>query len=271
MENATPPPNSLLSERLDHRGADVVVLTMNRPAQKNPLDKLTVAALAAELERLAGDGPPDVVVLTGAGDAFSAGGDLRGYQELYRDRPAFDAFLRDFAALNALLESGPFLSIAMINGTCVAGGLEISLACDLITIADGAQIGDGHIRFGQLPGAGGSQRLVRAIGFQRAKQWLYTGQLFAADEAVAAGLGIFSAPADDLRQATLDLVAQLATHSPIARRTMKELVTVARTTPLVDGLEIERETVIEYATSSHDATEGLLAFVERRPPKYLGR
>jgi enoyl-CoA hydratase/carnithine racemase len=251
--------------------ATAALLTLNRPDSRNPIDKITIRLLNTILSELIEEGQVAAVILTGTGEAFSAGGDLKGYRALYRNPESFKTFMQDFDEVCRILETAPFLTIAMINGTCVAGGLELSLACDFITIADEARVGDGHLRFAQLPGAGGSQRLVRAIGVQRAKYWLYTGRLFPATEAVAAGLAVFSAPGAELLERTLALAAEVAGLTPLGWRTMKQLVDVAQHTHLPDGLRIESRTVFEYATSSHDATEGLKAFAERRPARYLGR
>ena len=158
----------ILVEQVRHRHADVAVITLNRPDQRNPIDRVTLRALRDQLRHFADNAHVRAVVVTGAGTAFSSGGDLKGYRELYRDEEQFRAFLELFDETCALLERSRLLTVAMVNGTCVAGGLELCLACDLVTIAADARIGDGHLRFGQLPGAGGSQRLVRAIGLPRA-------------------------------------------------------------------------------------------------------
>lgn len=258
-------------ERLAHAGAEIAVLRLNRPDQHNPLDKVTLLELLRLLTELSAPGGPDAIVLTGNGDSFSAGGDMKGYQSLYQDKPQFREFMRTFDDVCTLLEGGSAITVAMVNGTCVAGGLELALACDLITMSEDARIGDGHLRFGQLPGAGGSQRLVRAIGLQQARNWLLTGRLFDAATAAATGLTALVAPADALTRQTLDLTAAAATHSPLAREKMKELLRVAVTMPLDEALQYEQDLVHLYATTSFDAHEGLAAFAERRPPHYRGR
>ena len=125
------------------------------------------------------EGMPDVVavVITGRGRSFSAGGDLDGYLRLYCRPDEFSAFLDDFFQMLNAIEASSRIYIAAINGVCVAGGLELLLACDLVIAAASARIGDGHLNFGQLPGAGGSQRLPRAIGLLRAKHLILTGNL----------------------------------------------------------------------------------------------
>lgn len=261
----------ILVDQLPIGTATAALLTLNRPAARNPIDKETIRLLKNILVELLEEDAVAAVIITGTGEAFSAGGDLKGYVSLYQDADAFHTFMNDFDEVCRILETAPMPTIAMINGTCVAGGLELGLACDFITIADDAQVGDGHLRFAQLPGAGGSQRLVRAIGVQRAKYWLYTARLFPAAEAVAAGLAVFSCPAHDLLERTLALATEISELTPHGWRTMKRLVDVAQQNHLDDGLKIESSTVFEYATSSPDAAEGLKAFAERRAPRYLGR
>jgi enoyl-CoA hydratase len=253
---------------LPHGAARILIL--QRPNERNPLDHATVARLRALADDADIDPAIRVLIVTGEGPAFSAGGDLRAYLDLYRNRPAFRAFLDEFRALNARIEHGRFASIAMVNGACVAGGLELALACDLITVADDARIGDGHIRTGQIDGAGGSQRLVRALGVQRAKQLLLTGHLLNGSEAVAAGLALFSAPGDQLRARTLELAAELASYSPLAVKHMKTLLGYSGHLDFEAALAAEVNLVVDYATESNDATEGLFAFLERRPPRYTG-
>jgi enoyl-CoA hydratase/carnithine racemase len=261
----------VLVDVLPPRDTPVGLLTLNRPAQRNPLDHGTIQALLVGLDELEQDPRINSVIVTGTGPAFSAGGDLKAYRELYRQREQFHAFLEDFAALNDRLERGRLVSIAMVNGTCLAGGLELLLSCDLALMADDARIGDGHLAFGQLPGAGGSQRLVRAVGARTARRLLLTGQLVTASEAVAMGLVAEMQPAATLRTRTMEIAHQIARFSSLAISHAKTLLDLAATLPLAEGLVAERALVQDYATESYDASEGLAAFADHRSPRFRGR
>jgi enoyl-CoA hydratase/carnithine racemase len=250
-------------------GKSVALLSMNRPDHRNPLDSEMVGALHDRIMESIENDEIFAIIITGEGAAFSAGGDLKGYRDLFDDPTSFRNFLEDFRDVCSLLESCDRPTVAMVNGACVAGGLELALSCDLITMADTAVIGDGHLRFGQLPGAGGSQRLVRAVGAQRAKEWLVTGDLYSADEAAAAGVvtRVISAPL--LLQETLALLSTSADHSRTAMAYMKHLVRIAMNTDLADGLDQEIDVVLKYVATSTHAREGLAAFDEKRKPNYL--
>lgn len=248
----------------------IALVTLNRPEERNPLDSRTLSDLHSQLIKLSSTDGVHGIVITGAGPAFSAGGDLKGYQKLFRDSQGFQSFMEEFNSICELLETCAQVTVAMVNGACVAGGLEIVLACDFATISEDASIGDGHMRFGQLPGAGGSQRLVRALGLQRAKYWLLSGNLFDAGEAVQAGLAIEAIPADQLLDRTLELTAAVAAHSALGRRRMKQLIRFAVDNHQSEGLRREMDLVLDYARSSHDAREGLNAFAEGREPRFRG-
>jgi enoyl-CoA hydratase len=243
-------------------------VTLNRPDKLNPLDWATLRELNRALDEI--NARPDIVsaVITGAGRAFSAGGDLEGYVGLYKKPDAFGEFLRDFHRLLTGMEASQKVFIAAINGVCVAGGLELLLACDLVYAADTAKIGDGHVNFGQLPGAGGSQRLPRVVGPLKAKQLIFTGELVSAEECKRIGLVNDVIPAAELENVVLALATGFADKSRVGLRTAKHLVNTAMNTDFANGLEHELSVVHRYATTEFDATEGLVAFAEKRKPKF---
>jgi len=248
----------------------VATITLNRPRQRNPLDWTTVRRLGELVRQYEADPAVHVVVIRGAGGHFSAGGDMKGYIDLYRDAKAFMQFLVDFHSMLDQIESSSKIYIAVIEGYCVAGGLELLLACDVVLAADSAKIGDAHIGYGQLPGAGGSQRLPRTVGPLRARYLMLTGAIV--DSAEAERIGLVSKVVTD---AELDahlqrLLEQMSAASPLGLRGMKHLARIASTTELPDGLRAELDYVFRYATTSADATEGLAAFSEKRKPRFTG-
>lgn len=257
---------NILLERTDQ----IVTLTLNRPDQMNPLDKVTIKELLAALAECESDNDVRAVVITGRGRSFSAGGDLKGYAELYRDRAAFERFLSDFFAMCAAIEDSAKPVVAAVNGYCVAGGLELMLACDLVFAAESAKIGDGHLNFGQLPGGGGSQRLARTVGALRAKELLFSGDLLPAHEAERIGLVNRVVAPDQLMATVNEFCQKLVAKSPLGLKGAKYLINRGLQTDLKAGLELELRYVHNYATTSHDATEGLVAFAEKRKPDFRG-
>jgi enoyl-CoA hydratase/carnithine racemase len=248
----------------------VATVTLDRARELNPLDRSTVAQLVEITAAIDRDPDIAVVVLRGEGRAFSAGGDLDGYLKLYRDPPAFMRFLRDLNLVLETIERSEKIYVAVVHGPCVAGGLELMLACDVALAADKALVSDGHLNFGQLPGAGGSQRLLRAVGPFRAKLLMLTGRQVDGREAERIGLVSLSVPAAELEAALQELLDGFAAKSPLGLRGAKYLVNTAlgaRDT----ALELELTYVHNYATTSHDAFEGLLAFKEKRSPRMEGR
>tara|TARA_R110000868_G_scaffold194564_2_gene440079 strand:+ start:957 stop:1748 length:792 start_codon:yes stop_codon:yes gene_type:complete len=246
----------------------VARLTLTRSEKLNPLDWATVKELRRAVADI--DAHPEIVavVVTGEGRSFSAGGDLEGYISLYKNADQFAEFLDDFLNLLTSMEASEKIFVAAVNGVCVAGGLELLLACDLAVAADTAKIGDGHLNFGQLPGAGGSQRLPRAIGTMRAKYLILTGEMLTAAEAEKIGLVNRVVLGSELVEAAVQLGRSLAEKSGAGVRGAKHLTHIAATTNLSEGLVYEMNYVHRYATTEPDATEGLIAFKEKRKPKF---
>ena len=252
---------------LEVRG-DCAVLTLNRPEKLNPLDWATVKELSSAVASLESEPAPGCVILTGSGRAFCAGGDLEGYVSLYGRHDDFRRFLRDFHRLLDAIECSANIYIAAVNGPCVAGGLELMLACDLVLAAESARIGDGHVNFGQLPGAGGSQRLPRAVGAIRAKHLMLSGALL--DARAARDIGLVGEVVCDagLVAHAIKLAADMAGKSKAGLRGMKYLVNQGLRGSLESGLELEMSYVHSYATTEPDAIEGLVAFAQKRKPRY---
>lgn len=244
--------------------ADIVLA---RPEKLNPLDWTTVRSLKAASGALEAMDDVRVVVIRGSGKAFSAGGDLQGYLDLYAAPERFSAFLEDFRELLCGIERSRKVYVAAVDGVCVAGGLELLLACDLAVAAAQARIGDGHLNFGQLPGAGGSQRLPRAIGAMRARELIFTGRLVDADEALRLGLVVAVAPEGGLDEAVDALVASMLAHGARGLAGAKRLVNEGLAMPLDEALRFEIGLVHAYATGDPDAMEGLAAFGDKRPPR----
>ena len=247
---------------------EVATITLNRPDQRNPLNWATVKALRRITSELEQNDTVRVVCVRGAGGNFSAGGDMRGYVDLYRCPNDFEAFLRHFMRMLDQIETSKKIYVALIEGYCVAGGLELLLACDVVLASSSAQIGCGHLKFGQLPGAGGSQRLPRTIGALRAKYLMLSAEILSAAEAER--IGLVSKVIDDVEfdAAASKFVGRLTSASPLGIRGVKHLVDKGMRMELPAALEFELKYVHDYATRSEDATEGLMAFSEKRKPRF---
>lgn len=250
------------------RDAGIAIITLNRADKLNPLDWQTINELLSCVRQLEGDKAIRVVIITGAGRAFSAGGDLNGYIDLYTKADEFRTFLQDFFSLCEEIERSEKIFIAAVNGVAVAGGIELILACDLVLMAAEAKIGDGHLNFAQLPGAGGSQRLPRTVGVIQAKRLMLTGELIDAEEAKAIGLVTKVIPGAELEHAAQDLARSLLGKSAAALKGAKHLVNEGATMARGKALAMEMEFVHDYATNHPDAMEGLRAFREKRPAKF---
>jgi enoyl-CoA hydratase len=245
----------------------VALVTIDRPAALNALTFGLLDELGDELEQLDRDGRTRVAVLTGSGErAFAAGADI---VELAEQTPERLRSERRFDAWNRLW-SIEIPLIAAVRGFALGGGCELAMTCDLIVAGDDAQFGQPEIRIGVMPGAGGTQRLTRAIGIARAMELILTGRSMPAAEAHAAGLVTTVVPAGDTVRAALDLADRIAAMPPLAVRAAKRSVLAAAELPLAAGLRAEREAFFDlFATD--DQREGMRAFQEKRTPVWTGR
>jgi E-phenylitaconyl-CoA hydratase len=260
--------------RFEREGA-VAILTIDRPEVRNALDFETSDELVEAWHGFRDDDALRVAILTGAGDrAFCAGADLRGVAEFYRSLTAAERLRRS--------EQEPGLGgitrnlaidkpvVAAINGHCLAGGLEIALACDLRVAAEEATFGLPEVSRGILPGAGGTQRLPRLIGAERALDLILTGRRIDAREAERIGLVSRVVAFDRLRDEALAVASQIAENAPLAVRAAKAAIWCGLDLPLAEGLRLE-QLLAEPVRQSEDAQEGPKAFLEKRKPEFKGR
>jgi enoyl-CoA hydratase len=265
----------LLTRRAPVAGTErvAVVLTLNRPDQLNAIDWPMLRGLDKALDAVASDSSVRGVLVTGAGRAFSAGGDLVGYQTLQRDHERFPRFVAQLQRTFGRLRELPMPVVALINGVAAAGGLELILNCDFAIAARSARIGDAHLNFGQMGGGGALTLLPRVIGVSRAAELVFTGRFLEAEEAERWGLVNRVVDDNALTLAGMELVARFAEKSPLAMANAKEVMTsLWRDNGSVESaLRFERERNSYYCLTSDDAAEGLAAFAQKRPPEFHGR
>ncbi|MEA2331382.1 MAG: hypothetical protein QOH58_1520 [Thermoleophilaceae bacterium] len=247
------------------RGA-VGVARLNRPEARNALSPELMEELAALLERW--DDDPDVgcIVIAGGDEWFAAGADIkamarRSFQEVLTAPSA--RFWPRLARVRTPL-------VAAVSGYALGGGCELALACDMIVASESAEFGQPEILLGIIPGGGGTQRLARVMGKQRAMELVLTGRRIEALEAERLGLVNRVAPRDGWLEAAVELAGVVANRPPLAVRMAKQAVLAADETPLSAGLEHERR-LFELAMATEDRVEGMSAFVEKRPPEFQGR
>jgi enoyl-CoA hydratase len=255
-----------------HEGS-VAVLALNRPDQLNAITWEMVGAFDRAISSVTADETTRAILVTGAGRAFSAGGDLKAYRALQRDPMGFPQFVADLHAAFSRLRMLPVPVIALINGVTAAGGLELALSCDIALIAQSARIGDCHLNFGQMGGGGILTLLPRLVGIARATELVLTGRLLSADEAAEWGLVSRVCADDHLMSAALELVGEIAAKSPLAVANAKYVMTStwSDAVSVSAGLKLERERNAVYCLTSEDAPEGLEAFAAKRAPRFVGR
>jgi enoyl-CoA hydratase len=251
----------------------VAVVTLSRPDRLNAIDWEMLRELDTVLDGLAARPDLCCVLLTGAGRAFSAGGDLKSYIELQRDPVAFPRFVADVHRVFGRLRELPVPVVALVNGVTAAGGLELLLNCDFAVAGRSARISDGHLNFGQMGGGGVLTLLPRQIGLPRASELIFSGRMLSAEEAVEWGLAIRCVDDADLLENGLSFARQVAAKSPLAVANAKSVLQGLWATngDLASGLRLERERNAYYCLTSRDAPEGLQAFAEKRPPRFRGR
>ena len=247
---------------IDDSHPGVRLLTMNRPERMNALDGPSLEHLIATLRDCSAPGRDiRVVMLQGAGRCFSAGADLKWLSTgVLADHGAHLRFQDRLQELCETVESMDAVVIASVHGFALAGGMELTLACDIVVAAVDAQLGDEHIRRNLLPGGGGSQRLPRKIGAARGLYYLLTGRRMSGLEAERIGLVSQAVPASDLAGATLALAQEIARTDGHALAAMKLMVRRGLELPLKEGLWLERWMQHRYRSESQAMDSGVAAF-----------
>lgn len=224
-------------------------VTLNRPQARNAITVALGEALGEALQRLASE--TDVIVVRGAGGHFSVGGD---FHELERLRPggveAMRPLFENFGRACALIATLPVPVIAAVEGYAMAGGFELMQASDVAIVCDNAVLADNHSNFGQVPGGGGSQRLARLVGRQRALGHLLAGDRISGAQAVQWGLAYRAVPAAEFDGVVAEFAARLAGKNREALARTKHLVHAGLQRPLTDGLALELETVLGHLTGA---------------------
>lgn len=242
------------------------ILTLRRPEVLNALNLKMVDEIVDALERMDHDDSVRAIVLTGNEKSFAAGADIAEMA----DETVIPMLLKDqFAAWDRIAKVSKPL-IAAVSGFVLGGGCELMMNCDIVIASETATIGQPEIKLGVMPGAGGTQRLTKAVGKTKAMEMLLTGEPITADEAWRYGLVNKVVPVEVHLQEAIRLARQIAAQPPVAVRLIKKSVLKAIDNPLDEGLDYERNCFyLLFATE--DKTEGMNAFVEKRRPKFTGR
>jgi len=241
---------------LEFPSPGVALLRLNRPKVLNALSNALLARLVEHLERLDADGTTRAVVLTGDDRAFAAGADIA---EFASDGPQLEVWDRLWAV--------GVPTIAAVRGLALGGGLELAMSCDMLVVADDARLGQPEINLGVMPGAGGTQRLTRAVGKTLTTEMVLLGREIGGREAELHGLANRAVPAERVVPVALDLARRLAAKAPRAVRTAKRTIARAFESTLHAALLEERRTFLALLASD-EAHEGVAAFLEKRKPEW---
>ena len=247
----------------------IATITLNRAQQLNALNRQMFRELDAAFDQVTVDPEARVVVITGSGDrAFAAGADIREFVGM-GPVAALD-FSRNAQRIFRKLETMSKPTIAAVNGFALGGGCELMMACDIAYAADTAKLGQPEINLGIIPGAGGTQRLSRLAGKQKAKELEMTGDMLSAEEALRIGLVCKVVPAGELMAEVQKLCVKILSKSDVALRMVKEAIEAGAQVDLASGMEIEAK-AWSLCFTTEDHVEGIQAFLDKRKPNFKGR
>jgi enoyl-CoA hydratase len=244
----------------------VATVTLNRPQALNALNAPLLGELVDALTKLDADEAVRCIVLTGNERAFAAGADIK---EMADGSPV-DMLKRNAQARYDAVRKIAKPIIAAVSGWALGGGCELAMACDMIVASETTRFGQPEIKIGIMPGAGGTQRLTRAVGKARAMELILTGDYLSAQEAHARGLVNRVAPPELYLEEAHKLAQRIAAQPPVAVRLAKDAVLKAQDLSIEEGLDYERR-VFYLLFATEDQKEGMAAFVEKRPPQWKGR
>lgn len=239
---------------------------LNRPRALNALNSALMAEVVHAFRTFEADPEIRCILLHGDERAFAAGADIK---EMVNEG-AIQMYTRNFVAAWDDIYRIRKPIVAAVSGFCLGGGLELALVCDVIVASETARFGLPEINLGIIPGAGGTQRLTRAVGKSLAMELILTGRMLTADEAKAAGLVSRVVPAEAYLDEARRLANEIAAKSPVALMLAKEAVQKAHETSLSEGVHLERR-LFAMAFASEDQKEGMQAFIEKRRPEWKGR
>ncbi|HEX4823570.1 MAG TPA: enoyl-CoA hydratase-related protein [Candidatus Polarisedimenticolaceae bacterium] len=252
---------------VEEKPGGVRVLAIDRPPV-NALGRELVAALGGALGALREDAGARCLVIRSAGAHFCAGADLKERQGMSLEEVR--AFVPKLAGICAAIAEIPYPTIAAVRGTAAGGGCELALACDLRVLADDAKIGLRETALAILPGAGGTQRLPRIAGMARAKRWIFTARLFSAEEARADGVADAVVATGALDDEALALASAIAANGPVAVRLAKKAIEGGWDLSMDEALALEWQ-CYQGVLGTSDREEALVAFAEKRPPRFTGQ
>jgi enoyl-CoA hydratase/carnithine racemase len=258
----------MTDEVILQRADGVAVITLNRPNALNALSTSLMHALDGVLDQLAADTTLRAVVVTAQGRAFSAGGDLLEFDDQLKSDPRK---LIETVTFNqrvfTRVESLPVPVVGAVNGTAVAGGLELLLCCDVLVASEDAKLGDGHAQYGVVPAGGATVRLFRKIPANRAMQLFFSASLFSAQELSDWGLINEVVPGSQLLTRARDIASQFSRQSPEVLAQIKGLARAYFSANGYDGFQAELAAFASHM-SGKDLAEGLAAFRDKRRPQY---
>jgi enoyl-CoA hydratase len=244
----------------------VGIIRLNRTQALNALNKALIAELTQAIEAFDADDKVGCLLLTGNDKAFAAGADIK---EMV-DKPFIDAFLGDFVSNWDAVARARKPVVAAVAGFALGGGCELAMQSDIVIAADTAKFGQPEIKIGVIPGIGGTQRLVRAVGKAKAMDLILTGRMMDAAEAEKSGLVARVVPAANLMDEAMKVADIIASMSLPSVLSAKEAVNAAFESPLAEGIRFERR-IFHSLFATEDQKEGMEAFVEKRPPKWKNK